>query len=163
MANSENPEPESTEPPTGPLAETPARSAPAARVWTLPIVLAIAVGAALIVASTVLILVPFAQSVPESFSIADPGSSTLNYVYNITFYHGGSFGFIWNTNNSQVLTFTITGPSDAKVYSATSSDGLGNITILAGGEYSFAVHDSNPSTVTVSGTYSFRAPYLQFP
>ncbi len=163
MENTKNPELKTTGPLAGSPPATPGPGPPRAKLWTLPIVLAIAVGAALLVASTVLILVPFSQSVPESFSIVDPGSSSLNYVYNITFYHGGSFSFIWNTNNSQVLSFTITGPSNAKVYSANSSDGLGDITILSGGEYSFAVHDASPSTVTVSGTYAFHAPYLPFP
>jgi len=120
----------------------------------------VVVVAALAAVFASLVLIPVAQSVPESFSISDPGSVTLRYVYNITFYHSGSFSFIWNSNNSGVLNFTITGPSAEKVYAVNSSDGLGNISILSGGTYTFAILHATPETVTVSGTFDFRAPYL---
>ncbi len=150
--------PPSEQAPT-PAVQAPPRLAPRKRSLR-PVVAVVVVVAVLAAAFASLVLIPVAQSVPESFSISDPGSATLRYVYNITFYHAGSFSFIWNSNNSGVLNFTITGPSAETVYAVTSSDGLGDISILSGGTYSFSILHATPESVTVSGTFDFRAPYL---
>jgi hypothetical protein len=153
------PAPPPTEPAPPPGPQAPPLAPPRKRSLG-PVVAVVVVVAVLAAAFAYLVLIPVAQSVPESFSISDPGSTTLRYVYNITFYHAGSFSFIWNSNNSGVLNFTITDPSAEKVYAVTSSDGLGDISILSGGTYSFSILHATAESVTVSGTFDFRAPYL---
>ncbi len=124
-------------------------------------IVAVAVSATVVIVIAALGFVSVSQAVAESFSFTDPGGSTVDRAYTLTFPHAGSFSFIWNSAPSQRLNFSIVGPGGGRVYGVNaSSDGLGDLTVVAGGQYGFEVQSASEVAISVSGIYSFRAPIL---
>jgi hypothetical protein len=149
----------------GPLPGRKPRSrlGPGLRTWLSIVAMVVVLGVGLLVLLSVL---PVRHQLPETFRIGEYTGPGCEESPTITSPADGSLKFSWTTNDSRSVTVYVNrgqaGPGEGlTVYSATGTNGSGDIQILTGYYYGFDMC-SPPTTVQVTGTLSYDAPILRF-